>query len=221
MAKRVGLLINSIVDLNKKGMKMNRKFMLVGFIGILSGVLLLLFIRFVSYKPEAETHYHANFAVYVDGKQEQFSNPFTYEEINECTLSTVKKPKQRVHLHDNIKDVVHVEDEAVTWGHLFQSIDWNISKNYLDTSSVVLANNDTKKLIFILNGETVDDITNKVIGDKDKLLISYGDSTKEVLQKQYESVPATAEKYDMEKDPASCSAGHTTNTVKDRLKHLF
>ena len=98
--------MKNIVKINK---------LTVGLIGLTLGIAIVLGIRFVTYTPPEEVHYHANFAVYVDGVQEQFDNPSLYEELSECSISTVKKPDSRAHLHGNIKDVVHVEDEAVTW----------------------------------------------------------------------------------------------------------
>lgn len=193
----------------------------IGITGILIGMLVILGIRFVSYQPPKDVHYHANFAVYVDGKQEQFSNPLLYEEISECSISTEEKPGERAHLHENIKDVVHVEDSAVTWGNFFQNINWNVSDKYLDTSDVLLVNTDTKKVTYILNGEEVSNISNKVIGDKDRLLVSYGIATKDEINKQFSTVATTAEKYNVTKDPASCSGGHSEDGIKDRLNHLF
>jgi hypothetical protein len=114
-----------------------------------------------------------------------------------------------------------VEDSAVTWGNFFQNINWNVSAEYLDTSDVLLVNNDTKKVTYILNGEEVSNITNKVIGDKDRLLVSYGSSSKDELSNQFDTVATTAEKYNITKDPASCSGGHSEDSIKDRLKNLF
>ena len=193
----------------------------IGITGILIGMLVILGIRFVSYEPPKEVHYHANFAVYVDDKQEQFSNPLLYEEISECSISTEKKPGERAHLHENIKDVVHVEDSAVTWGNFFQNINWNVSDKYLDTSEDLLVNTETKKVTYVLNGEEVSNITNKVIGDKDRLLVSYGTATKDEINKQFSTVASSAEKYNVTKDPASCSGGHSEDSIKDRLKNLF
>ena len=193
----------------------------IGITGVLIGMLVILGIRFVSYEPPKEVHYHANFAVYVDDKQEQFSNPLLYEEISECSISTEKKPGERAHLHENIKDVVHVEDSAVTWGNFFQNINWNVSDKYLDTSEDLLVNTETKKVTYVLNGEEVSNITNKVIGDKDRLLVSYGTATKDEINKQFSTVASSAEKYNITKDPASCSGGHSEDSIKDRLKHLF
>ena len=193
----------------------------IGITGILIGMLVILGIRFVSYQPPKDVHYHANFAVYIDGKQEQFSNPLLYEEISECSISTEKKPSERAHLHENVKDVVHVEDSAVTWGNLFHNINWNVGDKYLDTSDILLVNTETKKVTYVLNGEEVSNITNKVIGDKDRLLVSYGTATNDEINKQFSTVATSAEKYNATKDPASCSGGLSEDSIKNRLKNVF
>lgn len=193
----------------------------IGIAGILIGMLVILGIRFVSYQPPKAVHYHANFAVYVDGQQEQFSNPLLYEEVSECSISTDEKPGERAHLHENVKDVVHVEDDAVTWGNFFQNVNWNISSDYIDNSGLLLVNNETQRVTYILNGEQVSNITNKVIGDKDRLLVSYGSATKDELNKQFETVATTAEKYNVTKDPDTCSGGQSEDSISDRLKNLF
>lgn len=205
--------------MNKNLQFVKTKWFLFG-VGLVLGAMVVLGIRIFTYKPIEGVHYHANFAVYVDGQQEQFENPLLYEEISECSISTVMKPGERAHLHESIKDVVHVEDEAVTWGNFFQNIGWNVSNDYLDTSETLLVSNDTKKVSYIVNGESVEDISKKTIGDKDRLLVSYGDSTKDQLNQQFATVASSAEKYNVTKDPASCSGGHTENSFKDRLKHL-
>jgi hypothetical protein len=133
---------------------------IIGIAGIVVGSLMVLGIRFVSYEPPKDVHYHANFAVYVDGKQDQLSNPLLYEEVSGCSVSTEKKPGERAHVHENIKDVVHVHDAAVTWGNLFQNINWNVGTKYLDTSETLLINTDDKKVTYSLNGEQVSDIAN-------------------------------------------------------------
>ncbi len=195
----------------------------IGVSGVLIGALLILGVRFATYAAPVETHYHANFAVYVNGEREQFSNPLIYEEISSCKVETVEMmtPGERAHLHDKVNDVVHVEDEAVTWGNFFQNIGWNANSRYVDNSSKVLADDGTNKVTFILNGEEINDPTTRVIESKDRLLVSYGSSTKDELQKQYETVATTAEKYNTTKDPASCSGGHSEGGIKDRMKHLF
>lgn len=192
-----------------------------GIMGVVVGALVVLGIRFVNYESPKDVHYHANFAVYIDGQQEQFANPLLYEEISECEVNSVMKPGERSHLHENVKDVVHVEDEAVTWGNFFQIIGWNVGNDYIDTSKDLLVRNDSKRVSYVLNGEVVGDVSNEVIGDKDRLLVSYGDSTKDQLNQQFATVASTAEKYNVAKDPASCSGEHDEGSLRDRMSHLF
>jgi len=201
--------------------KLNKTTILI--LGFIIGTVMILGVRFVNYEAPEEVHYHANFAVFVDGERELFSNPLIYEEISSCKLETEDKmaPSERAHLHDKVNDLVHVHDEAVTWGNFFQNIDWNIGDTYLDASGKVVINTDTSKVTYMLNGDVINSPTNKEISSKDILLVSYGSSTKEELQKQYDSIAVTAEKYNTTKDPASCSGGQDKNGLKARFEHML
>lgn len=190
-------------------------------LGLVLGVVLILGLRFITYMPPKDTHYHANFAVYVDGQREKFENPFYYEEVTSCNLEAKNEPEHRVHMHNKANDVIHVHDGAVSWGNLFQNIGWNISKDYIDTSEKLLVNDSHKKMSFVLNGEPISDITGKVIGDKDKLLVSYGTESSDDLKQQFGSISSSAKEFDNNQDPASCSGNHKETTIKDRLKNLL
>ncbi len=190
--------------------------------GILVGAGVILGIRFVTFAPET-VHYHANFAVYVNGQQEQFKGMQYYEETaaTSCSINPVASPLERAHMHDNINSVVHVEDHLVTWGNFFQNINWGIGDTYLKTADQVYVAADQNQLTFILNGKRVDSIANTVIGDQDKLLVSYGSDSSQVIQKQYDKIQNNAVKNDIEQDPASCSGNHAKVDTKQRLNHLF
>lgn len=200
----------------------NKRVLLAGFAGLLLGILIILGIRFAAYTPKDVVHYHANFAVYVNGQREQFKGMSYYEETaaTACTLEHVDSPKERAHMHGNVNDAVHVEDHLVTWGNFMQNLGWGLGDDYLKTANNVYTPSSQNKLSFILNGKTLESIDGKIIGDRDKLLISYGTSTDNQLQEQYRSIAATAEKYDTTKDPASCGAGQEIKFT-DRLKNLF
>ena len=45
-------------------------------------------------------HYHANFAMYIDGKGEDFSSENYMEETSRCNVTTDVHPQDRIHLHD-------------------------------------------------------------------------------------------------------------------------
>lgn len=203
-------------------MKLQKKTILLGLGGILLGAAIVLGIRFATYHEE-KVHYHANFAVYIDGKREEFKNPIYYTDTA-CSLETEMTPQERAHMHDNVNDVVHVEDYAVTWGQFFDNLGWYVGPNFIAKSDgTIYQSNDTAKLNVLINGEDytgLGALTNRVIGDKDKVLISYGNESQKDLNSQYKTIASTAGKYNTTQDPASCGGSHET-TLSERLKHLF
>jgi hypothetical protein len=182
--------------------------LLIGFIG---GFLWLTGIRYFIAQPK-ETHYHSNFAVYINGVREEFKDFTYYEEVAACTSSYEDNPKGRVHMHNNVNDVIHVHDKRVTYGNFFQNIGWNIGSKYLATKDAIYQNAEEKKVTFILNGEEIDSITNRVIGNVDKLLINYGAESDQELQTKFTAVTDTAAETNKYQDPSSCGglngAGH-------------
>lgn len=189
-------------------------------IGFVLGAILVLGIRFVRYQPEEEVHYHANFGIYINGQRQKLDNPLLYEEVESCTENKTPTPSERAHLHDMVSDVVHVEDAAVTWGHFFQNIGYNVSDDFMSASGQMHEADTQNKVTFILNGEKVTDVTKRVIGNKDRLLVDYGNTPKQDLGREYNSIPTTAAKYNTTPDPASCGAGHQNSTM-ERLKHML
>jgi hypothetical protein len=194
-------------------------------IGFLLGFVVLLGIRFATYHHEGTTHYHANFAVFINGQREEFKGAQYYQEVSICSAATgITIPQQRAHMHDNINDIVHVHDHAVTWGQFFENLGWIVGPNFIqtDTGKTYTAN-DTDKLHVIINGQDYTDltpITNTVIKDQSRLLLSFGNVDDQTVQKEYSSVATTAKHYDETADPSSCS-GDTPPTVSERLHHLF
>lgn len=199
-----------------------RWFMFVA--GLLLAALVILGIRFATYSVTT-THYHANFAVYINGKREEFKSPNYYEEVSACTAHGPIQPPQRAHMHDGINSVIHVHDDGVTWEQFFNNIGWSLGPNFIQNADKKLYVEDgTNKLNIVLNGENLTDLTtinNQVIKDQDRLLISFGNIDDKALDNEYKSVPATAHHYDVTKDPASCSGAMSHVTIGDRFKHLF
>lgn len=194
---------------------------LLAFTGLIVGLLIMMGVRFTTYKAEEAVHYHANFALYINGQREQFKDDFYYTESAEsCSEQEQMTPRERAHMHGNVNDVVHVEDHAVTWGNFFQNLGWTIDSTAIITPSKVIPADATNKVSFILNGEKVDGVANTVIKDQDKLLIDYGSTPADILQAEYNAIPSTAIKYDNTQDPASCS-GHRETTMRDRFMHMF
>lgn len=196
---------------------------MLGF-GVILGALIILAIRFATYQPPT-THYHANFAVYLNGVREQFKGPQYYQEVAACSVNGPIQPAQRAHMHDNINSVIHVHDDGVTWDQFFENIGWYLGPNFIQTDSgTMYLENGNNKLNIMLNGQNLTDLTsisNVVIRDRDRLLISFGAIDNQTLQTEYASVPTTAKHYDETSDPASCAGQVQKVTLSDRLHHLF
>ncbi len=205
-------------------LRFTRKSIIILISGILIGALAVLAIRFFIYNPP-HTHYHANFAVYINGKREEFKDPSYYQEVAACSTSNnITLPQARAHMHDADNSVIHVHDHAVTWGQFFNNLGWNIGDNFIQTQSGTMHQNNGNSILHIyINNQDYTGLTsiaNTVIKDKDRLLVSYGNIDNATLQKESKAVSYSAAKYDAGKDPASCSSNEAI-TAKDRLKHLF
>jgi hypothetical protein len=202
-------------------MSLSKRITLVGVAGVLVGALAILGIRFFTYQPE-HIHFHANFAVYINGQREPFKSPLYYQEIagGSCTADKKMSPVERTHLHDNVSDVVHVHDNAVTWGNLFENLRWAVNDSVIKTPRDVFVADEGNRITFIINGHEVQDISTELIHDRDRLLIDFGDTSDEDLQKEFKSIAASADKYNKGKDPAACNA-NTKPTLKERLEHLL
>lgn len=189
------------------------------------GALVILGIRFFTYSPNA-VHYHANFALYINGQREQFKGPQYYEETTMCSEAAVITPEGRAHMHDNVNDVVHVEDHAVTWGQFFTNVGWYMGPNFIESpDGTMYLENNSNRLHLVLNGQDytgLGGLQNTVIRDQDKLLVSFGDLSNTTLQQEYRAIPSTAHHYDVTPDPATCSGSRDeTVTLHDRFTHLL
>lgn len=193
--------------------------LLVALAAFIMGALWIAAIHFFTAQINA-VHYHANFALYVSGQRDEFKGLY-YEEVQSCNEQGSTDPRTRVHMHDNVNNVIHVHDQAVTWSDFFANLGYTLGDNVLaDDKGHTYINGQNGKLSFILNGKPVDTIADRVIQDRDVMLISYGNDSQATLQKQYNSIPHTAEKYDEGSDPATCS-GSKPLTITDRLKHAI
>ncbi|MBC7707747.1 hypothetical protein H7Y63_00810 [Polaromonas sp.] len=192
--------------------------------GLLLGTFVVLGIRFATYAPE-HTHYHANFAVYINGQREAFKDPKYYQEVAICSSGRgITVPEARAHLHDADNSAIHVHDHAVTWGQFFNNIGWNIGSDFIQNADgTIYRADDANKLHIFINNQDYTDLTNlsnTVIKDKDRLLVSYGSQDDATLLKEAKAVSSSAAKYNASKDPAACASAETV-TVKERLRHLF
>lgn len=210
-------------EMREKLMKILSSKLFIGVLFFLLGAILILGERFFTYKVDA-VHYHANFAMYINGQREQFKGAQYYTEVAMCTRDNSILPMNRAHMHDNVNNVVHVEDHAVTWGQFFTNIGWTLGPTFIASPDGTLyTESGANKMHMVLNGLDYTDtgsLINAVIQDRDKLLVSYGNQSPTTINQQYNSIPSTAQKYDTTKDPGTCSGSHSTS-MQDRLVHMF
>jgi hypothetical protein len=198
------------------------RYLLTGLVGVLIGVIGLAVYRFAFAPVEEPTHYHANFALVVDGERVDLSGDKYMEEVGACTVSETVLPTERAHLHGNNPDVAHVHHEGVTWGHLLANLGFGVGEGYLllDRGRMYSAG-EGRTLKFILNGQPQFSVRNELIRSGARLLISYGpESEAEALRTQFPTVASSAEEYNQRPDPAGCSGAHEV-TLWDRVRHAF
>ena len=192
-------------------------------VGFGIGVLGLGLIRLVFLPAIEPVHYHANWAMWIDGKRVDFSADRYMEDVAACSAdaSNITAP-QRVHLHENNPDVVHVHHSGATWGHLIQNLGWGIGSDWVLTDERDLhEDGEGQRLTFILNGLFVPPAFNRVILPGDRMLISFGqESTERLLQDQFGSVLSDAPEYDAGYDPAGCQ-GSAAETQGERVRRAL
>ncbi len=185
--------------------------------GFIAGLVVFVVVRFITYKSD-DVHYHANFALYINGQRDEFKNFTFYEEIQSCGSDEHDNPKTRAHLHDNNNHVIHVHAPGVTWGHFFANLGYTLDDALIKTDNgVFIDGQDGNHLTFMLNGKPVSAIANETIRSKDALLINYGQDSEATLKQHYDRIPKDADSYNKRNDPSSCSGSKHLN-FGERLK---
>jgi hypothetical protein len=157
-----------------------------------------------------DVHFHANFAVFLQGKLVDMSDKSYMEELQTCLKPTKEQsPRDRAHQHEGVGGLIHVHAPGVTWGHFFANIGWNFGEGYIvDRASVFYKTQKEFKVRYILNGALVFDPFNQPIFSKDRLLIDYSRDIDAVVLERYKRVPTSADEANSKQDPATCH-GHS------------
>ena len=125
-------------------------------VGAVVGIGILGAIRYSRPVEETHVHYHANWAVFVDGQRLDLSGNEYMEDVFQCMADpSSQTPETRIHMHENNQDVVHVHDSGTTWDHLLANLGFGIGHDYFDSGKMRLQNDGTRTLKFVLNGRLV------------------------------------------------------------------
>ncbi len=137
-------------------------------------------------------HVHADFKVYVDGKQVDFSG-------DQYKSDKSKHLDDYTHLHSNVGDVLHMHKAGITLEEFFQSlnVEWHGTgpTDCLDIDTTIMGCNDwpgEKKTRLYVNGKLNELGPKYVPQDLDRILITYGKEDPKTLEKELASVTDSA-----------------------------
>ena len=167
-------------------------------------------------------HFHANFALYVDGERIDFTDEKFSEDIAGCSISGKQEPEDRVHLHERNQDTIHIHATWVSWWHFFSNNGIVFSWDYLSIPDDFWAQSweYSGNMSFILNGKSIKNPFNRLINSQDKLLISYQTDGETDLDELYSTVSSNAWEYNAKYDPGSCW-GNNENGIVVLIHQMF
>jgi len=176
--------------------------------GLIIGALgLALFVRYnISNISAPEFHEHADFALFINGEQFDFSkHDFMSNKpckLTKSTDSTLLIDVARAHegspvgednvdLHDNDGQVVHVHEAGITWHNFFETLEMTFDDHIIiDDNDGRFEEYETNSFVYIVNGKIIDALANMEIRDLDQVLISYGtrDRSEDSIQAEFARV---------------------------------
>jgi hypothetical protein len=166
-------------------------------------------------------HYHANFAMYIENQRKDFSADMYMQDIAGCSITWEKTPQDRVHLHQNNQDTIHIHSDWASWGHFFANNNFYLSENKIisDSGEEFLVT-EKNNIHYILNEKEIKNPYNTLISSQDRLLIAYGNYSQKELVLLYESVSKNAWEFNSKYDPGSCG-WINENWMSVLFKNLF
>lgn len=195
------------------------------------GLIVLGFILFstwyvISGQNYIPPHYHTNFALFIEWEKFEFTADEYSEDVAACSAWEEIYPKDRVHLHENNGDTIHIHHWWVTWGHFFANNGITFSNSHISFEDwkEFLYNTEEKTMKFILNGEEVSNPFNRYMISEDRLLISYWkDPVDVIIRDLYPQVISDAGEYNRKYDPGSCSWTNENSTLYllRKMLHLW
>ena len=127
-------------------------------------------------------HIHADLKFYVNGKSFNFADDKSYMKSSFIHLDNQQNK-------DDAGGVLHMHATGVPLWIFFKSIGMDFNKECITLDNKEKICNDVnKKLKLFINGKENNEFENYVFKDLDKILISYGDESKEEIKNQLNSI---------------------------------
>jgi len=147
--------------------------------------------------PDAKTgklgsqHIHADWRIYLDGKQFDFTQLGDRHERQMHGDKSIKDTSAFMHIHpaqnpEKAGDVIHMHATGITFSLFFESLGMQLTNDCLIISdSEKYCNSVNKKIKMFVNGKENNEFGNYVFNDLDKILLTYGEGS---IQDQLKSI---------------------------------
>ncbi len=122
-----------------------------------------------------EFHGHADFAVFIQGRQFNFSQD-RYMEKEACGKPGQQHEESPAHLHAGVGTTAHMHDANATWGEFFGLLGMKLDEScFTADDDQSHCTNATHSLKFYANGKRIEGgFGDFQMRDLDKILVSYG-----------------------------------------------
>ena len=154
---------------------------ILGLIGLIIGYASFTFVTMDSNAPGTppgagklgDEHEHASVLVRIFGDKFDFS------------ATTYQIKSSWIHFEESDGNTVHRHSSGVTLGYLFETLSIGIDENcYIFADGRQFCTNENYSLKYFINRDSVNDISDYVIQDNDRILISYGGETEDQITDQ-------------------------------------
>ena len=126
-----------------------------------------------NYGPVGSAHEHAAFAIKINGKQIDFSQP------------KYQLQSRLIHVEGGDGTTLHRHATGVPFAEFIKSVNMNIENGcFTLDDGKQYCNNDINKLRFFINGNETESINNYVINHNDRILVIYGNENADQINQE-------------------------------------
>jgi len=126
-----------------------------------------------NYGPVGSAHEHAAFAIKINGKQIDFSQP------------KYQLQSRLIHVEGGDGTTLHRHATGVPFQEFLKSVNMNIMNGcFASDDGKQYCNNAENKLRFFINGNETDSVNNYVINPNDRILVIYGNETADQINQE-------------------------------------
>ena len=126
-----------------------------------------------NYGPVGSAHEHAAFAIKINGKQIDFSQP------------KYQLQSRLIHVEGGDGTTLHRHATGVPFAEFLKSVNMNIENGcFTLDDGKQYCNNDINKLRFFINGNETESINNYVINPNDRILVIYGNENADQINQE-------------------------------------